>query len=139
MGSQISGLFSWLGQEINAFFSGIVKFFETLLQPIIFISQGFYYLLQQVFNIVILVVQVIFGLFQVLLCIILGVFNTFSQLSSYSGSTQYYNLPSNYLIWFRSVTGFFNTTGMNQVAAILCVFIWIATAIVIIKMAGSGR
>ena len=137
LGSQLGGIFTWLGSEINALFNSINSFLSTLLQPILWVVQGFYYLLQQVFSIVVLVIQVIFGLFKVVYSVIIGIFSTFSQLLSYSGSSSYFHVPAAYQTGFGYVTGFMNTSGLNTLPAVICVFIWISAAIAVIKIGGG--
>ncbi len=131
--------FSWLGDLCRGFFDSIKEVLIILLKPILLFFKGLFYLLEKCFDIVVLVVQVIFGIFKVLGSVVLGVFNTFSQLLSYSGSTSHYYMPGAYQQGWDSVTGFLNSTGFSTIAAVMCVFIWLMTAYAVIRIAGGER
>jgi len=135
----LSGFFGWLGDLTEGFFEGIKNFFAVLFEPLILFFKGIFYLLDKCFDIAVLVVQVVFGLFKVLGSVVAGVFNTFSQLLSYQGSSSYYSMPSAYQGGWDVVAGFLNSTGFSTIAVIMCVFIWLITAYAVIKIAGGER
>ncbi|SHK92507.1 hypothetical protein [Desulforamulus aeronauticus] len=146
--------FRGLGREIvNAivsianFFSGIIQdiwialknFLSKLFETVILFFQGVWYLIAKVFDIVVLVVQVIFGLFKLVWGVVAGIFQTFSSLMGFSGSTDYYYLPHAYQSGWDEVIKLLSKTGFNTLAAIIAVFVWMATAYAIIRIAGSER
>jgi hypothetical protein len=134
----VNWLASSIGNFFTEFFNGITQFLINLFSPLILFFQGFWYLITSLFNIIVLIVQVILGMLGVLTAIIGGVINTFSELLGFSGSTAYYALPSAYQQGFNAVIGLLGQTGFNTMAYIMAVFVWIATVYAAIKIAGSG-
>lgn len=140
--SLLNGIISianWFGGLFVGLFNGLKNFITTLFSPLILFVQGIWYLITSLFNIVILVIQVVQGLFYVVGGVIGGILNTFSQLMGFSGSTSYYYLPSAYSQGFSSVTGFLNQTGFNSMAYIAAFFIWMLTAYAVIRIAGGEK
>jgi|GEM_PF-3444378 len=135
----ISSIANWFGSIFTAFFDGIKSFFTALFGPIILFLGGIWYLITSIFNIIVLIVQVVLGLLGVVSAVVGGVFNTFSGLMGFSGSTAYYALPSAYQQGFNAVTGFISDSGFNNLAYIMATFIWMGTAYAVIKIAGGGQ
>lgn len=131
--------FQWLGNLFSNLWSSFTSFLSQLFQTVILFFQGIWYLLTKVFDIVVLVVQVLFGLFKVVWGVVGGIFHTFAQLMGFSGSTDYYYMPHAYQQGFSGVTGFLGQTGFNTIALIATAFIWMLTAYAIIKIAGGER
>lgn len=123
----------------GALFNAFKSFMVQLFGPILLLFQGIWYLITSIFNIVILVVQVILGLFYVAAGVIGGIFSTFSQLMGFSGNTAYYNVPSAYSQGFSAVANFFSQTGFSNIAYIAAVFVWMLTAYAVIRIAGGER
>lgn len=115
------------------------EFIADLFRIVILFFKGVWYLIEKVFDIVVLVVQVIFGLFKVVWSVVIGIFNTFSTMLGFRGSTDYYNIPQAYQQGFDGVTGFLNQTGLNTIAMVAMVFVWILTAYAVIRIAGGER
>ena len=135
----ISSFFAWIGGILGSLFNGFKNILVALFEPILILVDGLYYLITQCFGIVVLVVQIIFGLFKVLGGVIAGAYNTFAQLLNYSGSTDYYYMPGAYRQGWDVVTNFMDSTGISTIALIMAVFIWMATAYVVIRIAGGER
>lgn len=135
----LGGFFSWLGDLLVGIFNAIKSFFAELFEPVILFFKGVVYLLTKCFQIVILVIQVIFGIFKLIGAVIEGIFNTFSQLLGYDGSTSHYYMPSAYSQGWDTVAGFFNSTGFSTIAVIMTVFIWMVTAYAVLRIAGSDK
>jgi hypothetical protein len=138
----IGDAFSWLGGVLSSFFEALKHFFALLLQPLLSLVNGILYLLDQVFTIVVLVVQVVFGLFRLLGSVIVGLFNTFTQLLYFarpdgSGGLDYYHMPSAYSQGYNAVADFLGLTGFGTLALILAVFVWILTAWAVVKIVGG--
>lgn len=131
--------FSWIGTLFQNMFEAIKSMFAALFKPIILFFKGFAYLLGKCFYIAVLVIQVIFGIFKLLGAVILGVFNTFSQLLGFSGSTGHFYMPGAYQHGWDTVTGFLNSTGFSTIAVIMSVFIWLMTAYAVIRIAGGEK
>ena len=135
----LGDFFSWLGDLLVDIFNAIKSFFAELFEPVILFFKGVVYLLTKCFQIVILVIQVIFGIFKLIGAVIEGIFNTFSQLLGYDGSTSHYYMPSAYSQGWDTVAGFFNSTGFSTIAVIMTVFIWMVTAYAVLRIAGSDK
>ncbi|ADI02562.1 hypothetical protein [Syntrophothermus lipocalidus] len=131
--------FAWLGNLLQALFNALKSVLIAIMQPLVAFFTGIAYLLSKCFYIVVLVVQVIFGLFKLIGAVILGVFNTFAQLLSFGGSTDYYYLPDAYRTGWDGVTGFLASTGVHTIAVIMTVFVWLMTAYALIRIAGGDR
>ncbi|MDD2230791.1 MAG: hypothetical protein PHY48_15500 [Candidatus Cloacimonetes bacterium] len=129
----------WLASFFQDIWQGFKDFVVAIFKPLILFVQGLWYLLEKCFDIVVLSVQCVFGLFKVLGSVIFGVFNTFAQLLGFSGSTDYYYMPGAYQQGFDGVSNFFSQTGLNVVATIMMAFIWILTAYALIRIAGGER
>lgn len=134
----IISIAQWFGSIFTGFFNAIKSFFTALFGPIILLLSGIWYLITSIFNIIVLVIKVILGLLGVVVAIVGGVFNTFSGLMGFSGSTSYFALPSAYQQGFSAVTGFLNQTGFNTIAYIMAAFVWMGTAYAVIKIAGGS-
>lgn len=130
---------NWFGQIFQNLWNGLKQFFALLFEPLLLFFKGLWYLITKVFDIVVLSVQVIFGLFKVVWAIVAGIFNTFASLMAFSGTTDYYYLPGAYQQGWDGVAGFFVRTGLNTIALVCCVFCWILTAYAVIKIAGGER
>ncbi|WP_406677650.1 hypothetical protein [Moorella sp. ACPs] len=124
---------------ISNLWEALKQFVVALFQPFLWLVTGFTYLLSKCFDIVVLVIQILFGLFKLVGSVIAGVFNTFGQLLGFSGSTQYYYMPGAYQGGWNAVGDFLNQTGFNTIAVIMAVFIWLMTAYAIIKIAGGDK
>ncbi len=135
----IWSFFSWIGNVLETLFGALKTVLITLFQPVIAFFLGIAYLLTKCFYIAVLVVQVIFGLFKVVLGVILGVFNTFAQLLGFSGSTDYYYLPNAYQPGWNAVTDILSSTGVHTIAILMTVFVWLITAYAVIRIAGGER
>ncbi len=135
----LRGFFSWIGDLFQGLFEGIKSIFVALFKPIILFFKGLAYLLGKCFYIAVLVIQVIFGIFKLLGAVIIGVFNTFSQLLGFSGSTGHFYMPGAYQQGWDAVAGFLNSTGFSTIAVIMTVFIWLMTAYAVIRIAGGER
>lgn len=129
----------WFSQLIQNIWDAFKQFIAMIFQPLLLFFQGLWYLITKVFDIVVLAVQVIFGLFKVVWSIVAGIFHTFAGLMGFSGSTDYYYLPGAYQQGWDGVAGFFLKTGLNTIALVACVFVWILTAWAVIKIAGGER
>ncbi len=135
----IRSLFAWLGELLGDFFDGIKGFLINIFQPVLTLIEGVFYLLTQCFIIAILVVQIVFGLFKIVAGIMIGAYSTFMQLLDYSGSTSYYYMPDLYQGGWNMVFSFINETGLNTMALLMAVFIWLATAYAVVRLAGGER
>lgn len=135
----IGQMFSWLGNVFIGMFNALKEFFASLFRPLLLFFQGFWYLITKCFDIVVLAVQVIFGLFKVLMSIIIGVFNTFSGLMGFSGSSDYHYVPGVYQQGYNGVANVLNQTGFSTIAIIMTVFIWLATTYAVVRIAGGDR
>jgi len=135
----ITSIAHWFGQLFTGIWEGFKQFLALIFRPLLLFFQGLWYLLEKCFDIVVLVIQVIFGLFKVFGSIVLGVLSTFSQLLGFSGRTDYYHLPQAYQGGWEGVFNFLNTTGINTIALIMAVFVWLLTAYAVIKVAGGER
>lgn len=131
--------FTWVGGLFQGLFEGIRNIFIALLKPVVLFFKGFFYMLGKCFYIVVLVIQVVFGLFKVVGAVTAGAFNTFAQLLNFSGSTGHYYLPGAYQQGWSSVTNFFNSTGFSTIALIMAAFIWLMTAYAVIRIAGGEK
>jgi len=129
----------WFGSIFTGLWTAFKSFMAQLFQTIILFFQGVWYLITKVFDIVVLVVQVLFGLFHVVWSVVVGIFSTFAQLLGFSGSTDYFYLPHAYQQGFSGVTGFLSQTGFNTVAYIAAAFIWMLTAYAVIRIAGGEK
>lgn len=140
---RIGDALSWLGMVWTDLFNALKQFFALLLAPLLSLVKGILYLLQQSFVVVVLVVQVVFGLFELLGGIIVGIFSTFGQLLAYAGSgtggEEYYYLPSAYQEGWRMVADYLNTTGFGTLALVLAVFVWLVTAYGVIRIVGGEK
>lgn len=135
----IVSIFSWLGNFISDLFDGFKEFTAAIFRNLLLFFNGIWYLLTKCFDIVVLSVQVVLGLFKVLMSIIVGIFHTFTTLLGFSGSSDYFYLPLVYQKGYSGVADFLDQTGINTMALIMVVFIWIATAYAIIRIAGGER
>lgn len=133
----IISIAQWFGSIFTGFFNAIKSFLTALFGPVILLLGGIWYLITSLFNIVVLIVKVVLGLLGVVTAIVGGVFNTFSGLMGFSGSTSYYALPSAYQQGFSAVTGLMSQTGFNTLAYIMASFVWMGTAYAVIKIAGG--
>lgn len=128
--------FGVLGNFISGAFNTLLNFLGIIFKPILWLINGFLYLLEKIFQIVVLIIQIIYHLFLVLWSIAEGLFRTLFSFN-YTGTSQYYRLPSQYSEGFTAVSGFLSNTGFNTIALILAVFVWILGAIIIIRMIGE--
>ncbi|TEB15173.1 hypothetical protein Psfp_02349 [Pelotomaculum sp. FP] len=135
----ISRMFTWLGNFINDLWNGFKTFIALIFQPILIFFQGIWYLITKCFDMVVLSVQVVFGLFKVVLSVIAGIFHTFAGLLGFSGNTDYYYMPAAYQQGYDGVSNFLRQTGLSTIALILMVFVWIMTAYALIRIAGGQR
>jgi len=135
----IVSIFTWLGNFIGDLWNGFKNFMAQIFRPLLLFFQGLWYLLTKVFDIVVLVVQVIFGLFKVVISVIAGIFHTFATLLGFSGSTDYYYMPNAYQQGYAGVAGFLSQTGLSTIATIMIIFVWMATAYAVIRIAGGSR
>jgi len=129
----------WVGSIFISIFNALKEFIATIFRPLILFFNSLWYLLEKCFDIIVIAIQVIFGLFKVMGAVIYGAINTFSQLIGFSGSTDYYYIPEAYKNGFDSVTSFLGQTGLNTIAIIMTVFIWMLTAYAVIRIAGGER
>lgn len=135
----IAQMFAWLGGIINSLWNGFKEFIAAIFRPLLLFFQGIWYLITKCFDIVVLVVQVVFGLFKVFMSIVVGIYHTFSGLLGFSGSTDYYYMPYAYQQGYNGVANFLNQTGLSTIALIMIVFVWIITAYTVIRIAGGSR
>jgi hypothetical protein len=135
----IVAVFTWLGNFISDLWNGFKNFIAAIFRPLLLFFNGLWYLLTKCFDIVVLSVQVIFGLFKVVWSVIAGIFHTFATLMGFSGSADYYYMPGAYQQGYDGVSGFLNQTGLNTIALIMMAFLWIITAYAVIKIAGGER
>ena len=135
----INQLFIWLAGVFVNLWDSFKEFFAALFRPLLLFFHGVWYLLTKCFDIVVLVVQVIFGLFKVITSIIVGIFNTFSSLMGFSGSTSYYRMPGAYQQGYDGIANLLNQTGFSTIASIMMVLVWMITAYAIICIAGGER
>lgn len=135
----IVAVFTWLGSFISDLWNGFKNFMAALFRPLLLFFNGLWYLLTKCFDIVVLSVQVIFGLFKVVWSIIAGIFHTFAALMGFSGSADYYYMSGAYQQGYNGVSSFLNQTGLNTIALIMMAFLWIITAYAIIRIAGGER
>lgn len=129
----ISSLANFLGRTLNNLFEALKQVLVWLFQPIYDLIMGFVYLLIKIGELLIFIVRIIARLFQIAEEIISEIYNTLLGFS-YTGSTNYYHIPSAYNDLFQQVTGFFNQTGFNTIAYIMAVFVWILAAYAAIKI-----
>lgn len=129
----------WFGSLSVGFFEGLKGFITTLFSPLILLVEGIWYLISNLFDIVVLVIQVIIGLFYVLTGVTGGIFITFGQLMSFTGSTNNYILPSEYQQGLSFFTDFMSQSGLNNIAYIMAVFVWLLTAYAVIRIASGDR
>ena len=143
LGQNIVNVFNyivqWVGSIFISIFNALKEFIATIFRPLILFFNSLWYLLEKCFDIIVIAIQVIFGLFKVMGAVIYGAINTFSQLIGFSGSTDYYYIPEAYKNGFDSVTSFLGQTGLNTIAIIMTVFIWMLTAYAVIRIAGGER
>jgi hypothetical protein len=135
----IGQMFSWLGGVFSSLWNWFKEFIAAIFRPLLLFFQGIWYLLTKCFDIVVLAVQVIFGLFKVIMSVIVGIFHTFAGLLGFSGSSDYYYMPDAYSHGYNVVAEFLNQTGLSTIASIMIVFIWIATAYAVIRIAGAEQ
>ncbi|MCK9313796.1 MAG: hypothetical protein M0P20_07090 [Methanocorpusculum sp.] len=135
----ITSIANWFGSIFYNIFNALKSFFTFLLEPVILLFEGIWYLITSIFSIVVLVVKLILGIFHVVFAIIGGIFTTFGQLLGFTGTTSYYSLPSAYEPGFTSVLSILNQTGFNTIAYIFVVFVWMATAYAVINIAGGDN
>lgn len=135
----IIAAFHWLGSTISNLWNSFTSFLSQLFQTVILFFQGIWYLITKIFDIVVLVVQVLFGLFKVVWGIVQGIFHTFAQLMGFTGSTDYYYMPGAYQRGWSGVTDFLGQTGFHTIALIATAFVWMLTAYAIIRIAGGER
>lgn len=131
--------FAWIGTLLQGLFNALKTVLVTIMHPLVAFFTGIAYLLSKCFYIVVLVVQVIFGVFKVVIGITLGVFNTFAQLLSFSGSTDHYYLPEAYRQGWNAVADVLSSTGVHTIAVIMTVFVWLMTAYAVMRIAGGDR
>ncbi len=129
----------WLGSLFIDIWNGFKEFIALIFEPLLLFFNGLWYLMEKCFDIVVLTVQVVFGLFEVVGSIIFGVINTFSQLMGFSGRTDYYYMPDAYQQGYEGVVNFLSQTGLNTIALIMAVFVWLLTAYSVIRIAGGNR
>lgn len=135
----IGQMFAWLAGIFSSLWDSLKEFFAALFRPLLLFFQGVLYLLTKCFDIVVLAVQVIFGLFKVLMSIIAGILNTFAGLMGFSGSTDYYYMPDAYQHGYNGVVNLLNQTGISTIATIMAVLVWMITAYAVIRIAGGAR
>lgn len=128
--------FGILGNFLSNSFNTLLNFLAKLFTPIIWLVEGFLYLLNKIFYVVLLILDIIHYFFLVIWAIGEALFRTMFNFN-YTGSTAYYNLPSQYQQGYSAVSTFLRTTGFNTIALILAVFVWILGAIVIIRLIGE--
>ncbi|MEL7656938.1 MAG: hypothetical protein AAGU75_13650 [Bacillota bacterium] len=139
MMNAITNIANWFGSIFQGFFTGIKGFITTLFKPLILLFEGVWYLITNLFSIVVLVIKLILGLFHVVAAVIGGIFSTFGQLLGFTGITSYYHLPTAYHEGFYGIANILNQAGFNTVAYIMAAFVWMITAYAVIRIAGGER
>lgn len=135
----IGQMFAWLAGLFGNLWDSFKEFIAAIFRPLLLFFQGIWYMLTKCFDIVVLAVQVIFGLFKVLGSIIAGIFNTFAGLLGFSGTTDYYYMPDAYHYGYNGVVNLLNQTGISVIATIMAVLIWMITAYAVIRIIGGER
>lgn len=128
--------FGILGNFLSNAIQTLLNFLSKLFTPIIWLVEGFLYLLDRIFEIVILILEIIYYFFRVIFLLGEALFRVIFNFN-YTGSTAYYQLPSQYHQGYNAVSTFLGNTGFNTIALILAVFVWIFGAVVIIRIIGE--
>lgn len=128
--------FGVLGSFLSNSFNTLLNFLVDIFTPIIWLVKGFLYLLDRIFQIVLLILDIIRYFFTVVWALGEALFRVLTNFN-YTGSTEYYRLPSQYSEGYTAVTNFLSSTGFNKIALILAVFVWIFGAILIIRIIGE--
>lgn len=137
VGSFFANITAYLGNVLSSFFNAIVVFLNTLFKPILDFFDAILYLFQQAFILAVLVLKVIAALFGLIVSLGAGLINTIVGFTTWSGSTQYYSMPDPLQQGVIAVTGLLNQTGFESLPLVLAVFIWIMTAMGVIKIIGG--
>lgn len=133
LGGAIGELGNLIGGLLEKLLQGIVNVLSFLFRPILDILMGIWFFIQQLFNVVILVIQIIVRLFQIVGQMISEVISAIFGFK-YTGSQVYYRLPNAYESGFMAVINFLDETGFSKIALIFAFFIWIMTAYAVIKI-----
>jgi hypothetical protein len=135
----------WLEKVFGTLIQAIVNGFNSLYDLLVKIFTAVYlffdglmYFVHKVFNIAILIVQLIFSFFNLLKSLGEGLITTFSNLS-FTGSTANFSLNPTWQTYFSYGVGILHTMGFDIVAGIITFFIWIWTAWIVIRIIGFGR
>ncbi len=133
IGSAVDSITGTLQNLWNA----IKQFFSAIFKPMLDLVYGFLYLIAQVFVVIKLIIKLIAQLFLLFLAISAGFLNTITNFSNWSGGSEYFSIPESYNQSFGFVMDFIDSTGVNLIAGIAAVGVWIITAYTSIKIITS--
>jgi len=155
--SWLNPVFEWFGDKLHAIgqaigsavdsitktlqnmWNAMKQFLGSIFKPILDLVYGILYLIAQIFIVIKLVIKLIAQLFVLFIAISTGFINTIMSLANWSGGSDYFSIPDSYLKGFDFAMDFADSTGINLLAGIAAVGVWIITAYATIKLAGGNK
>lgn len=138
IGQAIGSAVSSLSGTLQNMWDGLKQFFSSMFKPVLDLVYGILYLLATVFQIIKLVIILIVNVFSIFVAIAAGFINTVMGLTNWSGGSEYFSVPDPYQQGFSFVIDFISMSGLNLIAGIAAVGIWVITGYATIKLATGG-
>ena len=144
-GDKLHAIGQALGDMVNSItgtlqnmWNAIKQFFSTIFKPILDLVYGILYLIKQIFIVIKLIIQLIAHTFLLFVAIGAGFINTIMGLTNWSASSEYFSVYTEYAQSFEFVIGFAASSGVNLVAAIAAVGVWVLTAHAGVRLVTGG-
>lgn len=135
LGNLFSNLFDFLSGLVQNALNALADFLQRLFQPVLDLIAAIFHLVEKLWQLLGLLFQLFISLGHLIVAFIQGLFSTLAGLS-YSGQTPS-GLDSNVMQASSAVTGVFSILQLDTIAY-LCLFgVWIATAVMVVRMIGS--
>ncbi|HBX23985.1 MAG TPA: hypothetical protein DEF34_10200 [Desulfotomaculum sp.] len=139
IGQAIGSAVSSLSGTLQNMWDGLKQFFSSMFKPVLDLVYGILYLLVMIFEIIKLVIILLVNIFAMFVAVAAGFINTVMSLTNWSGNSDYFSMPDSYTQGFSFVMDFAGSSGLNLIAGIAAVGVWVITAYSSIKIAAGGR
>lgn len=129
----LQGMGNWLSTTFGGLFRELTRFLSAILQPLLDLVGGLVYLLMNLVDVIILVVQTLLLLVQVLFGIAGGLVRTFAALAQFDPNTV--TVERNpYSVGTDLLLGQFSRIGGDVLAQVLAWAVWLLLAVAVIRL-----
>lgn len=139
IGQAIGSAVDSLTGTLQNMWTAIKQFISTIFKPILDLVYGILYFIAQIFVVIKLVIKLMAHIFLLFIAISMGFINTITSLANWSGGSEYFIIPDSYTQGFSFVMEFADSAGINLLAGIAAVGVWLITGYATIRLAGGNR